>query len=191
MKTFSRDSKLSKRAAMEMSVGTIVTIVLLMTVMILGLVLIRTIGKSSVENIEAIDQAVKNEISKLFTEDSSRKVVVYPSSREISIKKGDSGGFGFSIRNTEDDGEFSYAVSHSENSCGISADTANGLVILGKSGSGISINSGEVLENPILVKFDISQSVPLCKIRYILNIQKDGRTYVSGGVSADLEIKPE
>jgi len=33
----------SKRAAMEMSVGTIVTIVLLMTVLILGLVLVRSI----------------------------------------------------------------------------------------------------------------------------------------------------
>ena len=38
-----------KKAAMEMSVGTIVTIVLLMTVLILGLVLVRTIFSRSEE----------------------------------------------------------------------------------------------------------------------------------------------
>ena len=49
------EMKNHKRAAMEMSVGTIVTIVLLMTVLIMGLVLTRTIFKSSVENINGID----------------------------------------------------------------------------------------------------------------------------------------
>ena len=49
---------------MQMSVGTIVTIVLLMTVLILGLVLVRTIFGGAVENIDNIDQAVKNEINK-------------------------------------------------------------------------------------------------------------------------------
>ena len=94
-------SKVSKKAAMEMSVGTIVTIVLLMTVLILGLVMVRTIFKGSIENIGQIDQAVKNEINKLFSEDTSRLIVVYPSSRYITIKKGQENlGLGFSIRNT-------------------------------------------------------------------------------------------
>ena len=85
---------------MEMSVGTIVTIVLLMTVLILGLVMVRTIFKGSIENINAVDQSVKNEINKLFSEDTSRQIVVYPTSRYIVIKKGeDNLGFGFSIRN--------------------------------------------------------------------------------------------
>ena len=55
----------NKKAAMEMSVGTIVTIVLLMTVLILGLVMIRTIFKGSIENINSVDQSVKNEINKI------------------------------------------------------------------------------------------------------------------------------
>ena len=76
-----------KKAAVEMSVGTIVTIVLLMTTLILGLVLVRTIFSGAIENINSIDQSVKNEINKLFAEDNARKVVVYPPSRLIIIKK--------------------------------------------------------------------------------------------------------
>ena len=58
--------KKNRKAAMEMSVGTIVTIVLLMTVLILGLVLVRTIFTGAIENINGIDQAVKSELKNYF-----------------------------------------------------------------------------------------------------------------------------
>lgn len=186
----------TKKAAMEMSVGTIVTIVLLMTVLILGLVLVRGIFSSSIENIDSIDQNVKNEINKLFTEDSSRQIVIYPPTREIAIKKGETGGFGFSIRNTmQDNRAFSYTVTESENSCGMSESEAEDLIILGKSGDGINIGSGNVLDNPILVKFDISENTPLCNIRYNLDVEyldeNNQKKQYGNTVSIDLEIKPE
>jgi len=49
----------NRRAAMEMSVGTIVTIVLLMTVLILGLVLVRTIFSSAKYNVDVIDEKIR------------------------------------------------------------------------------------------------------------------------------------
>ena len=180
-----------------MSVGTIVTIVLLMTVLILGLVMVRTIFRSSTENINAIDTAVKSEINKLFSEDNTRKVVIYPATRTITIKKGETAGFGFAIRNTETSSveeeatpEFSYTVAASgTNTCGMDEDDANKLIIFGASGEGIPIASGDSnVENAILVTYEIPESVPLCKIRYILNIEKDGVTYLPGGVSVDLTI---
>jgi hypothetical protein len=111
----------NKRAAMEMSVGTVVTIVLLMTVLILGLVLVRTIFSGASGAIDGINQAVENEINKLFAEDSSRKVVVYPSSRKITIRKGtDNLGFGISIRNVETEQKtFSYDIVATETNCGL------------------------------------------------------------------------
>ena len=51
-----------------MSVGTIVTIVLLMAMLVLGLVLVRTIFTGSTENIKDIDRKVKDQITKLFAE---------------------------------------------------------------------------------------------------------------------------
>lgn len=180
----------SKRAQMQMSVGTIVTIVLLMTVLILGLVLVRTIFKGATSSIGEIDQSVKNEINKLFSEDDSRKIVIYPATREISIKKGKEGGFGFSIRNLEEeDGSFSYEVTASEASCGLPLSEADKLINLGKAGSNINIKSGSITEDGILVKFKISESIPLCNIRYKIDVEKDGIQY-GNSVSVDLNVLP-
>lgn len=180
----------NKRAAMEMSVGTIVTIVLLMTVLILGLVLVRTIFSGAVENIGSIDQSVKAEISKLFSEDNSKKVIIYPPTREITVEKGESGGFGFSIRNTEEQElTFEYTVSVGEVDCsGISNNEAADLIGLGKSGRGIKIPSGSALENPILVKFNVPESASLCNIRYNLDINTNRGAYLPT-LTVDLTIK--
>ena len=175
-----------------MSVGTIVTIVLLMTTLILGLVFVRNIFSGSVENINSIDQAVKNEINKLFAEDDSRKIVVYPPSRQISIKQGDEGGFGFSIRNTEDDnGSFTYGVDAVDSSCEISENEADELIILGKERSdGIDILSGNSLDQPILVRFNIPESTSLCNIRYELVVEKNNKQFTSP-LTVDLKVLPQ
>lgn len=186
------ESKLikNKKAAMEMSVGTIVTIVLLMTVLILGLVMVRTIFKVATGAIDLTNTQLTSEINKLFSEDNTKQVAIYPPAREISIKKGELGGFGFGIRNTyREEGVFSYTVTSSENSCNLDEDEANSFIILGASGDNIKIGSGDVMQNSILVKYSIPESTPLCNIRYILNVDKDEETYLSGGVSVDLEIK--
>ncbi|MEN7982150.1 MAG: hypothetical protein ABFQ65_01765 [Nanoarchaeota archaeon] len=178
---------MKKKAAMEMSVGTIVTIVLLMTVLILGLVLVRNIFGSATENIGSIDTAVRNEINKLFSEDSTKKIVIYPPTREISIKKGDEGGFGFSIKNVEaQDINFGYDIKFIEkdSNCVMTDTEISKLVSLGKSGQGIKIKSLSSMENPILVKFSIPDSASLCTIRY--GIDSD---YLDSTVTVDLQIK--
>jgi len=181
----------SKHAAMEMSVGTMVTIVLLMIVLVLGIFFIQKIFGAGTTAIDEIDQSIKNEISKMFSQDESRQIVIYPSAREIRMKKGDSGGFGFSLRNTEyDDGVFSYTVSVLEigSNCQMTEAQADNLIILGKSGSNIQIPSGSKLENPILVKFSIPESASLCNIRYGIDVKKNEGIYLPT-VSVDLEIK--
>lgn len=181
----------NKRAAMEMSVGTIVTIVLLMTVLILGLVLVRTIFKSSTDNINNIDEAVKNEIKKLFSEDNAKKVVIYPASREISLEKGESGGFGFSIRNNKMIEEsFTYDIHAGEiiSSCQMDLAAADSLISLGKAGT-VQLPSGDILEQPILVRFSIPESAPLCLIRYNIDILDSSGGLYLPTVTVDLEIK--
>ncbi|MBU2503460.1 MAG: hypothetical protein KJ879_00175 [Nanoarchaeota archaeon] len=182
----------SKRGAMELSVGTIVVFVLAMSVLVLGIFLVQKIFGVSTTAIDGIDQSIKDEISKLFSQDESKQIVVYPASRSISIKQGDSGGFGFSLRNIENlDETFSYSVSVMEisSNCQIAETEAESLLILGKIGTDISIPSGQTLENPILVKFDVPKSTPLCDIRYGLNVKdKSGDAYIPV-VTIDLEIK--
>lgn len=57
---------MEKRGAMEMSVGTIVVIVLALTMLILGLVLVRTIMCGAVGLTADLNSRVKGEVSKLF-----------------------------------------------------------------------------------------------------------------------------
>jgi hypothetical protein len=185
-----------KKGAMEMSVGTIVVIVLLMTVLILGLVLVRTIFKGSVENINQIDQAVKSEINKLFAEDSNRKIIVYPPTRKIVIKKGeDSLGFGFSIRNILNKQEgFTYNVKAVEVDCpeSMTLTQADELISLGKSRTdenAILLPPGTSMENPVFVRFNIPDNAPPCEVRYSLQTFYAGKTVYAPTTEIDLEIQ--
>jgi hypothetical protein len=180
-----------KKAAMEMSVGTIVTIVLLMTVLILGLVLVRSIFSGAVENIDGIDQAVKNEINKLFSEDASRKIVVYPSSRFITIQKGTNNlGFGFSIRNVDDESaKFTYTVSASEASCSIRLNEADDFISLGSKGQ-ITLAAGTFMDDPVFVRYNIPDDAPPCEIRYTVEVLK-GTTVYGSSIDVDLKVVSE
>jgi len=61
--------------AIELSIGTVVIIVLAMSMLILGIVLIRNIFGSATTAITEIDQGVKNEINKLFSENEEKTLV--------------------------------------------------------------------------------------------------------------------
>ena len=182
-----------KKAAMEMSVGTIVTIVLAMTLLVLGLVFVRTIFTGSIENINSIDQSVKNEINKLFSEDDSRKIVIYPPTRLITIKKGNENylGFAFSIRNVETtDGTFTYKVFANDpdlkNNCGVNANEAESWIKVGRTGS-VDIPPGSIMLDPEFVRFQIPENAPPCLVRYGVNVEKD-RIQYGTTVNVDLKI---
>lgn len=180
----------NKIGAMEMSVGTIVTIVLLMSVLVLGIFLVQKIFKTGTSAIDQVDTKIQSEIDMLFS-DEDKKVVVYPKEREISIKKGDSGGFGFSIMNKETiEGSFSYDISVGEISsdCQMSEDQTEKLIVLGKTGDDINLPSGSKLEDAIFVKFNIPETAPLCQIRYLIDVEKDGKQYAPS-IGVDLKIK--
>lgn len=177
----------NKKAAMEMSVGTLVTIVLLMAVLGLGIFLIQKIFKGSTNAIDDINQEVQSQINKLFT-DQTTKTVVYPQSREIQLQKGDSGGVGFSIKNNErSEGVFSYETTWSEDDCNFGKADAEDLIILGKMGNNINLGSGDFMEPAILIKLRTEDSDPLCQIRYQISVKKDGQAYATNFF--DIEIK--
>src|SRR4030042_2120613 len=164
----------NKTGAMEMSVGTIVTIVLLMAVLVLGLTLTRGIFRGATDSINSIDDGVKNQINEMFAADDLKKLVAYPGT-SISLKKGGSErGFAFSIRNIEKTtGVFSYTIKAVDSDCNIPKATADSYISLGGDGTGIQILPGNKLENPIMVKFSLPESAPPCEIRYKINVERN------------------
>lgn len=165
-----------------MSVGTIVTIVLLMTVLILGIVLVRTIFTSAKYNIETIDEKVKTEINKLFAED--KRIVVYLANQQATVKQGENWGVAWAVKNvntgTTDAADLTYEVLVSElgNCAGLSEENALNLLILGKSETtGIPLPPGQT--NYEITRLSIPETAPLCTIRYRINTMLDGADYAT------------
>lgn len=180
----------SKRAAMEMSVGTMVTIVLLMVVLVLGIFFTQRIFKSATNAIDLTDQQLTNELNKLFASGEERKLVVYPPTLAVEIDRGDQGGFGFAIRNREQtDGVFSYTTSLQEvaSNCIMTDEEAENLLILGGSGSGINLGSGALMDSAKRITFDVPESAPLCTIDYVLDIQKGDKPYTQANLRVSIK----
>ncbi len=182
----------NKRAAMEMSVGTMVTIVLLMIVLVLGIFFIQKIFATGTNAIDTIDNQVQTELQKLFSSEGA-KLAFYPTSRDVVVKKGDTPkGFAFQIKNKDvDDATFTYATTATDVSkCGgsFTEDDANNM-LLGGSGS-INIGKGDVSEG-IIVKFIVPETAPPCTMAYNFGVNKtvNGATSTYTGLNFFLTIK--
>ena len=182
----------NKKAAMELTMGTMVTMVLLVGVLILGGFLVNKIFFGATESVGAIDDQVKSEISKLFSEDSSRKIIIYPQSRVVNMKKGYKGtGFGFLIRNVDTkDSVFGYTVSAKETDCEkLSLAQAESFIGLGKADDNVPIGAGEIKKDAVNIAFNIPESAPPCSVRYMITLTQDGAIYGSP-VGVDVTILP-
>ena len=79
----------NKDGALELSIGTIVVIVIGMSMLILGLVLVRTIFTGSTEAVDVLNEKVQGEIVSLFAAEGSDVVIKLGSDRVVKVKKGE------------------------------------------------------------------------------------------------------
>ena len=86
----------NKKAAMELSMSTIVILVLAMSMLILGLVLVKSIFSGATESVTEIDNKVKGEIKNLFVDETTKIIVKLGSDKTVRIKAdGSLSGVGF------------------------------------------------------------------------------------------------
>jgi hypothetical protein len=78
----------NKKAALELSIGTIVIIVLAMTMLILGLVLVRGIFRGATESVDELNSKTQKEIRSLFSDEGTDIVVKLGSDKTANIKQG-------------------------------------------------------------------------------------------------------
>ena len=180
----------SKNAAMEMSIGTIVTIVLLMSVLILGIFLIQKIGGVARGAIDLTEKQLYTELNKLYADDEDQRIILYPQTSILEIKKGKSDGFGLLINNRlETDESFSYEITLADKgTCTMTEEQIMDLITLGKERSDINLASGSVLSNPLRINFAIPETAKLCQVLYRLEVTtSDGESY--DGIDLLLTIK--
>ena len=174
-----------------MSIGTIVTIVLLMSVLILGFFLIQRIFGAAKGAIDMTEQQLYKKINELYSSDDDQRVMVYPQTGSLTIKKKKSDAFGWSIYNDHPVEEsFSSQVSVTERGtgCAMTETQAENLISTGASRSDIRVNSGSRLTHPKKIEFVIPDTASICNIIYTLDVtDKEGTIYDS--VELSLTIK--
>lgn len=176
---------MNRKAAMEMSVGTIVTIVLLMSVLVLGLVLTKNIFNSAQGAIKMTDDQLKKKINQLYGDDS--EIGIYPENRLLKVKQEETDEIGVVVRNLQKDTEsssvFEYTVSVMENKCPIDDSRVLSYIKLGQAGTKtIGVGDSSVFR----VRFTIPSGAPLCTARYSVDVSSNGEFYASDDF--DLEI---
>ena len=77
---------MQRRGAIEMSITTVVVLVLGMTMLILGLGLVRGIFSTATESVDDIDEKVKSEIAQLFSDDKQDVAVFLGGDRTAKVK---------------------------------------------------------------------------------------------------------
>ncbi|MGV8130782.1 MAG: hypothetical protein ACP5N7_01615 [Candidatus Pacearchaeota archaeon] len=79
----------NREGALELSIGTIVVIVIGMSMLILGLVLVRTIFSGSTSTVDDLNEQVQSEILNLFGDSTGNVVVKLGSADTAKVKPGD------------------------------------------------------------------------------------------------------
>ncbi len=177
-----------KKGAMEMSVGTIVVIVLSVTMLVLGVVFIKNLFSLATGVADLTDEQLKNEINKLFSEES--RIVIVPNSRFVQIKQENEDHVGVGIQNLLEGAsattKFSYNVYASEFAdCGTKEEVED-WIILGKAESNFTIPTGQKVVKRI--RFRIPVGSPLCSARFNVDVfEDDGTAYATD--SFDIEVK--
>jgi hypothetical protein len=173
-----------KRGAIELSLGTIVIVILAVLFLIMGIVLVRQLMCSAIGGIKIFDDAVKESMRNLYvTED--KNVVIKEKYNDIPRASGYR--VGILIKNEDKaNTKFSYDIVASDlGSCGITKQEAESYIDIGKTGRDMDISIGNDIG--IEVIFKIPKDAPLCTIRYTVNAQNGNDPYDSNNF--DITIK--
>ena len=166
----------NKSGAMEMSIGTIVVIVLSMTMLIGGIVLVTNILGGATNLVDLNNEQISSEIAKLYGDD--KKLVIYPSVDIFEVKIKESTAFAIRIKNTLGGAEatqavFSYEIKPDNfEDCGLTEAQILGWM-KGSTGDGIRILPGE--EDVEKVLLEVPEGSPLCSFKVrVTAYQKSG-----------------
>jgi len=174
--------RLNKKGAIELSIGTIVIIVLAMSMLILGMVLVKNIFSGSSQNVLQMNDKVRDQINKLFVED--KKTVVYLPNQIAEIKQNEDWGVAFGVKNlakgTADAAKLSYEVTVSDpdvlKKCGLADRDIEGWIKTGRADE-MTLSPGESYLG--IVRFFIPENSPLCTVRFHIDVMKGTAPYAT------------
>ena len=160
-----------KRGAIDLSVGTIVIVVLGVLILIMGIGMVSKIGCSAVRGMQVLDDETKEQLFGMFNQDS--KLAIKEMKNEI--RKDITYNVGFGIQ--DDDGgsaTYSYIVEASDlGICNFSKTEAENFIVLGRNVENIQF----VGKYAGLITFFISTENQNCILKYRIVVNKNGNLY--------------
>jgi hypothetical protein len=180
---------MKKKGAMELSIGTIVIIVLAMSMLILGMVLVRTIFSGAQNVVQMNNDQLAKEMASIYGQDMA--VALYPNVDILDITPGEPSAFAIRIRNLlsgdTSQGDFSYEVTaDSFDKCAFSDAEIYDWMSGEEANIGPIAPSGEVIEKVLI---DFPEGVSLCKFRLRVLVLYDGKPIKDGQAQMYIDVK--
>ena len=173
-----------KRGAMELSLSTIVIVVLAILMLILGVTMITKIGCNTIHGIDTINDLTKQQIINLFS--ANERIAIKETSNEVY--KGTEYGVGFAIRSEGESDKYSYTISLSDKGdCKVSDSQAEDFILLGKSADNLIISDTEYMG---LIEFKIPTNIENCNLRYKIDVKKANQPYSTKEFDVKISNKP-
>lgn len=166
--------KMNKKAAVELSVGTIVIIVLAMTMLILGLVLVRSIMCGAISLTSEVNKNIRSEINKLFESTQGEVVCLGSGDKPVTLIPGGEADIIYCAIKAPETARYSIVVKPESIRGSISQDKVKSWII----GVGIQKWEGTISpgdESPKkLVRLNVPENAPEEQVRMQVEITRDG-----------------
>jgi len=170
-----------KRAAIELSMTTIVVIVLAMTMLALGLTLVKTLFKGAIYTASSLNTQVQSELNKVFQSDTTRVGIVSEQGQLNPDRGKDQCIWWAVVADTSD--TYNYDFSVSPEKCGETTYHLTKATIeswfTGLKGSA-SYAANDQKQNCLLLS--LPKTAPSCVFKLDLKITKAGANYGSDSV---------
>ena len=153
---------MNTKAAMEMSVGTIVTIVLLMSVLIFGMIFVKNIMCSGISITNGIDEKLQNEIQTLFGTSDYGVKCMGENGQEVTIGDGGKRQI-FCVINTDTQTTYNLNVVKVESLSGESTANVQKWILPGQDWTG-PVSPGRKTATVLILNIPKSTSATSLKI---------------------------
>jgi len=170
----------NKKAAMELSMGTIVIIVLSVTLLVLGMVFIRGLMCSGIQIGEKVDEGVKNELRTLFGTDDYGVTCMGEKGQEIKIGTGGRRQIVCYIKSDEQV-KYSLIVNDFESLSGAPSSTLSKWII-DKNVQSVDVAPGSKGAEPVVMLLNVPRDAPTTSLK--LNLE--AKNLISGSTTSHI-----
>jgi len=169
--------KKSRKGAIELSMATIVVIVLSMTMLALGLTLVRTLFSGAQITSENLNTQIQSQLNKVFSSETS-KVGIVSVEGKLELPRGKDSTIWWGLA-TDKSGTYDYKLNINALNCATDHSTTSADIakwFAGTSGQ-ITSTGSEDKTNKIIVS--IPDNAPSCLFTIEIVVTKDGKIYGS------------